>query len=54
MIYDPIGQFLVHLRCHPFPPYCKLQEEPMKTERVILMTKSNRGIFTNQKDVTLG
>ena len=31
----------------------KFQEHPIKTEGVIVMTKSNRGLFSNQGDVTL-
>ena len=31
----------------------KFQEHPIKYERVTLMTKSNRGFFSNQGDVTL-
>ena len=29
---------------------CKFQEDPFKTEWVMLMTKSNRGFFSNQGD----
>ena len=32
---------------------CKFQDEPNKTDWVMLMTKSNRGFFSNQVDVTL-
>ena len=32
---------------------CKLQEIPIKTEQVIVMTKSNRLCFSNQGNVTL-
>ena len=31
---------------------CKFQEVPIKTERVMKMTKSKRGIFSNQGEVT--
>ena len=30
----------------------KLQEDPIKTEQVVLMTKSNRGFFQQSRDVT--
>ena len=29
------------------------QEDPIKTERVLLMTKSNKAFFSNQGDITL-
>ena len=32
---------------------CKIQENLIKTEWVMMMTKSNRGFFSNQGDVTL-
>ena len=32
---------------------CKFQEDPIKTEQVMMMTKSNRGFFSNQKNVIL-
>ena len=35
------------------PLICKFQELPIKIELVTQMTKSNRGVFSNQGDVTL-
>ena len=35
------------------PLICKFQEDPVKIEQVMLMTKSNRGFFSNQGDITL-
>ena len=32
---------------------CKFQEDLIKTEWVMLMTKSNRGLFSNQGDISL-
>ena len=53
MINDPIwAAFLTRLRFHPCPPFCKFQEDLIKTE-VMVMTRSNRGFFSNQGDVTL-
>ena len=34
------------------PLHCKFQEVPIKTEQVMLMTKSNRGFFSSQGEVT--
>ena len=33
---------------------CKFHEDPIKTEQVMRMTKSNRGFFSNHGHVTLG
>ena len=46
-VFEMIWDFIhVHL-------FCKFQEEPIKTEWVMLMTKSNRGFSSNQGNVTL-
>ena len=37
----------------PCPLICRFQEDPIKTECIMLMTNSNRGIFSNQEGVTL-
>ena len=34
------------------PLICKVQESPIKTEQVMLMTKSNRGFFFSQGEVS--
>ena len=36
------------------PLNCKFHEDPIKTEQVMLMLKSNRDFFSNHGDVTLG
>ena len=52
-IYDPIwpvfklAQDFIHV-----PLIIKFQEDPIKTEWVMLMTKTNRGFFSNQGCVT--
>ena len=32
-----------------YPFIWKFQEDPIKTEKVMLMTKSNKGFFSNQR-----
>ena len=44
--FQTLSRFHVHL-------ICKFQTDSIKTEQVLLMTKSNRGFFSNQGDVTL-
>ena len=46
-VFDPDWDF-IHV-----PHFCKFQKDLIKTEWVMLMTKSNRGFFSNEGDETL-
>ena len=52
-INDPIWTVFELIRnLLQVPLNCKFHEVPIKTEQVMLMTKSNRGFFSSQEEVT--